>query len=268
MEAEDLKNSFYLTLNKIVTSLNSKENRHKIFESNSLGKGFIAVLMIVIIYLVITVKPVIEYGDVTMLPFALIFPGIGFTVLSALIFGRTPLPLKLFGFVWGMGFVGIPWIFMFLPSLLANPLYLMAYLIGLVCIFIIVMMFMIMPKRSEYGNELLGKIKGFKTFLETAEKSKLEALVFNDPTYFYNILPYTYVLGVSDKWIKKFEVIALSAPDWYDNNSTFNMVAFSSFMNSTMTTATTMMSSSPSSGGSSGGGSSGGGSGGGGGGSW
>ncbi len=268
VEAEDLKNSFYLTLNKIVTSLNSKENRHKIFESNSLGKGFIAVLMIVIIYLVITVKPVIEYGDVTMLPFALIFPGIGFTVLSALIFGRTPLPLKLFGFVWGMGFGGIPWIFMVLPSLLANPLYLMAYLIGLVCIFIIVMMFMIMPKRSEYGNELLGKIKGFKTFLETAEKSKLEALVFNDPTYFYNILPYTYVLGVSDKWIKKFEVIALSAPDWYDNNSTFNMVAFSSFMNSTMTTATTMMSSSPSSGGSSGGGSSGGGSGGGGGGSW
>lgn len=114
---------------------------------------------------------------------------------------------------------------------------------------------------------MLGKIRGFRTFLETAEKPKLEALVLEDPTYFYNILPFTYVLGVSDKWIKKFEVIALSAPDWYDGNSTFNMISFGSFMDTTMKTATTSMSSSPSSGGS-GGGSSGGGSGGGGGGSW
>lgn len=35
-----------------------------------------------------------------------------------------------------------------------------------------------------------------------------------DPTYFYDILPYTYVLGVSDKWIKQFETIGLQSPDW------------------------------------------------------
>ena len=114
----------------------------------------------------------------------------------------------------------------------------------------------------------MGKIKGFKNFLETAEKPKLEQLVWQDPAYFYNILPYTYVLGVSDKWIKKFEVIALQPPDWYAGSTAFNMVTFGSFMNSTMTSASTAMSSSPSSSGGSGGGSSGGGSGGGGGGSW
>lgn len=42
-------------------------------------------------------------------------------------------------------------------------------------------------------------------FLETAEKEKLEQLVFEDPKYFYNILPYAYVLGVSDKWIKSLK---------------------------------------------------------------
>lgn len=93
-----------------------------------------------------------------------------------------------------------------------------------------------------------------------------------DPTYFYNILPYTYVLGVSDKWIKKFESISLQAPSWYDSPNAFDMVSFGTFMNSTMVSAQSVMSSSPSSdsggGGSSGGGSSGGGSGGGGGGSW
>ena len=88
-----------------------------------------------------------------------------------------------------------------------------------------------------------------------------------NPEYFYNILPYAYVLGVSDKWIKKFESISLQAPSWYDSPNTFDMRTFGTFMNSTMSSAQSNMSYSDS-GGSSGGGSSGGGSGGGGGGSW
>ena len=130
-----------------------------------------------------------------------------------------------------------------------------------------------LPKRTPYGNEILGKLKGFKNFLETAEKDKLEAMVMQNPTYFYDILPYTYVLGVSDKWIKKFETISLQAPSWYDSPSSFNIMTFGTFMNSTMASAQKSMSQSSSSSGSSGGGfsgggSSGGGSGGGGGGSW
>lgn len=93
-----------------------------------------------------------------------------------------------------------------------------------------------------------------------------------NPTYFYDILPFTYVLGISNTWIKKFEAISLQAPDWYDGTSSFNVTSFGSFMNSTMSSSSASNSSSSSgsssSGGSSGGGSSGGGSGGGGGGSW
>lgn len=92
-----------------------------------------------------------------------------------------------------------------------------------------------------------------------------------EPTYFYDILPYTYVLGISDKWIEKFETISLQAPTWYDSSYIFDISSFDNFINSAMNSAENTMSSSPSSGsdgGSSGGGSSGGGSGGGGGGSW
>ena len=128
-----------------------------------------------------------------------------------------------------------------------------------------------MPKRTRFGNEMIGKLRGFKRFLETAEKPQLESLVEQNPEYFYNILPYTYALGVSDVWINQFETIALQAPNWYDSAGDFNMHTFGAFMNTTMASATVAMSSSPSSdsgGGSSGGGSPGGGSGGGGGGSW
>ena len=94
-----------------------------------------------------------------------------------------------------------------------------------------------------------------------------------NPTYFYDILPYTYVLNVSEKWIKKFETINIQAPTWYSGTNNFNVVTFNTFIHTTMTSVKTSMvsrpsSSSGSSGSSSGGGSSGGGSGGGGGGSW
>jgi len=264
----DLYNSFYVTVNKIVQNLNKRENRYTIFEKRSLGKGGLIVAMIIATYIMITARPVVEYGGMPLLPFALLFPGIGFTVLFGMVFGKTKLPVKIFGLVWGLGFGGMPWATLVLPALMADTLYLAAYIAGLACVFGIVMLLRVMPKRTPYGNELLGKIRGFKTFLESAEKPKLESLVLQDPAYFYNILPYTYVLGVSDKWIKKFEEISLQAPDWYGGSAAFNMASFGAFMESTMSTASASMSSSSSGSGGSGGGSSGGGSGGGGGGSW
>ena len=117
---------------------------------------------------------------------------------------------------------------------------------------------------------MLTKIKGFKNYLETVEKDKLETLVMQDPEYFYNILPYAYVLGVSDIWINKFETISLKPPSWLDNSTTFDISSFDTFMNTTIDYIQTSISSSPtdSSNDSSGGGSSGDGSGGGGGSSW
>lgn len=70
-------------------------------------------------------------------------------------------------------------------------------------------------RRTDEGHLYKQQINGFKTFLETAEKERLEALVYENPSYFYNILPFAYVLGVSDKWIKKFEGIAMEPPRWY-----------------------------------------------------
>ena len=147
-------------------------------------------------------------------------------------------------------------------------------LVGIIiCIISFVFSFFI-RKRTDEAVDILGKINGFKNFLETAEKDKLEALVDDDPAYFYNILPYAYVLGVSDKWMKKFESIAVEPPEWYYGYCPYNYIVFSHFMRDTMNTASNAMVSMPvqsGSGGSfssGGGGFAGGGAGGGGGGSW
>ena len=167
-------------------------------------------------------------------------------------------------------FTGVPWVAILLPALLIEPLYLVAYIVGIICIGIMFFLLTHMKKRTAYGLEMLGKVQGFKNFLEPSENAKLEELEMDNQSYFYSILPYTYVLGVSDKWISKFENIVLQSPNWFlssDPFNTFNAADFGRFLNSTMSSATSAMTSSPSSD-SSGGGSSGGGSGGGGGGSW
>jgi uncharacterized membrane protein len=272
--AKDLYDKFYITLKKIKRNLNKKGNKNKIFVKESFGRGLSIVLMIFLTCLLITIKPAFEYNGSGLLITALVF--IGISLLAVIIFienkmGEKNLSIILYG---GGFFTVVPLMAMALPVILIDTVYLVTCIIGIISIIGMVIFMKLMPRRNAYGNEILGKIKGFKNFLEIAEKDKLEALVMDDPEYFYNILPYTYVLGISDKWIKKFETISLQSPNWYDGTETFSMVTFGSFMNSTMTSASSAMSSSPSSsdsgsgGGFSGGGSSGGGSGGGGGGSW
>lgn len=264
----DLYNKFYKVLNKIELKMESKSNVNKIYERTSQGKGKWLILMAIAIYILITIKPVTE-GGMEMLPIAFIFPIIGFSVLLGMVFGKTPISTKIFGLVWGGMFGGMPWALTVLPGLVVEPMYLITYIVGVICIATLILFIKIMKKRTPYGNEMLGKIKGFRRFLETAEKEQLESLVIQNPEYFYNILPYTYALGVSDVWISQFETIALKAPDWYTSKNRFDMHTFGRFMTTTMKSASNAMSSSPArSGGSSGGGSSGGGSGGGGGGSW
>lgn len=273
---DDLYDNFYITLNIIKEEINTNENKEKIFEKSSLGKRACIIAMMIITYLLITINPIIELGDEiykTMSLFLMIFTVLGFSA-SVVLYKEK---IKIFGIIIGLIFCGIPWAFMVLPLLLEDSIYLITYIIGLICIFVMFLLYKAIPKRTQYGNEMLGKIRGFKKFLEKAEKQKLDAMVMENPTYFYDILPFTYVLGVSDKWIKKFETISLQAPNWYDGYSSFDNASFGSFINSTMQSATSAMSSRPSSSssggsssgsGSSGGGSSGGGSGGGGGGSW
>lgn len=135
----------------------------------------------------------------------------------------------------------------------------------------------IMSKRTAYGDIILEKVLGFKEFIKTAEKEKLDLMFESNPQYFYTILPYAMVLGLSSKWASHFDGLALEPPQWYRGYaySTFRARDFERNLNKNFGTLNSAMNSSPSSSGSSGssgssssGGFSGGGSGGGGGGSW
>jgi len=69
--------------------------------------------------------------------------------------------------------------------------------------------------RSEYGAYIIGRCLGFKNFLKTAEADRLEMLLNETPEYYYNILPYAQVLGVSDIWSEKFKGLETEPPAWF-----------------------------------------------------
>lgn len=141
------------------------------------------------------------------------------------------------------------------------------------------------------GAEALYRLEGFKLYLKTVEKDRMNMLNPPEltPQLFEKLFPYAIALGVEIEWGKQFEEVLELAkydPAWYQGDDTFYTrptMFLSSFGNSVNNAAvnpnppvsSSSSSSSSSSGssgswssGSSGGGSSGGGGGGGGGGGW
>ena len=111
-----------------------------------------------------------------------------------------------------------------------NPKLSILYYLSFGCILVSIFFTVIMGRKTEYGEAIHARVMGFRDFLDTAEKDKLESLVEQNPHYFYDILPYTYVLGISKKWVKKFENIKMPEVDmgsfnYYDGDSSISLLS-------------------------------------------
>ncbi|MFC1787652.1 DUF2207 domain-containing protein [Patescibacteria group bacterium] len=126
-----------------------------------------------------------------------------------------------------------------------------------------------MPKKTKQGTLAYEHALGFKEFLSTAERYRLE---WQEKEHiFEEYLPYAMVFGVADKWAKALSELVKEPPKWYQGDfSTFNAASLASSVGSFASAASSVSVPSSSGGGSysGGGGFSGGGFGGGGGGSW
>lgn len=74
--------------------------------------------------------------------------------------------------------------------------------------------------RSAYNRKIYGEIIGFRNFIELAEVDKINELVEQNPSYFYDVLPYAYVFKLTKKWVKKFENIKVPNNSGYAGHGT------------------------------------------------
>ncbi|MBN2016309.1 DUF2207 domain-containing protein [Candidatus Dojkabacteria bacterium] len=118
-----------------------------------------------------------------------------------------------------------------------------------------------MPAKTAVGTDIYEKCQGFRMFLHTAERFRMQKLT---PETFERFLPYAMVFGVEKQWAENFKDIYTQPPSWYEGRdpwTTFNTIHFVNSISSMNRNVSSVMASSPRSSGSgfSGGGWSGGG---------
>lgn len=115
---------------------------------------------------------------------------------------------------------------------------------------------------NEKGQILREDWLGFKLYLETAEKYRMQNLT---PDIFERYLPYAMIFGVERQWARAFASLTMLPPSWYHGSSsagTFSASAFAGGMSASFSSAFASAGTSASSGGGSAGGGGGGGGGG------
>lgn len=208
---------------KVNTKLNTAAD--KLYEGNSKTKKMRNIFRFIISFLAIV--PLVFYIIWQASFDAFEFVGIMFLLFPFIainVFVYTPIPLW-FKIIWCAGFGGAP-----LGVLLTLYSYSYdIYSLGLVAALILVIGTMFGRVVKFYPKEekaIRGQIKGFKNFLVKAELSKLEMQLEEDPEYFYKILPYCYVFGITKKMEKRFKELHVERPVYLDNNISYTAIGF------------------------------------------
>lgn len=245
---EILKNRFFRTVRRIKEKENKKENKKKIKNEASKEVNRIIDIMILSIFALISVVPLIKWSGFTTI--FLVVPSVaGYIFLRKEINKEERDVLNLiFSSIIAAMFLFVPLIAVHIVLAKYEPLYIVMNVIGIVFIIILEIFRTLMPKRTKFGTEMFGKIKGFQRFLENAKKEELEDIVKKEPTYFYDVLPYAYVLGMSNKLIKQFESITMEKPAWAVQEGEFDSKEFNKNMKTVLKAAKHIMTSNPNSG--------------------
>jgi uncharacterized membrane protein YgcG len=79
-----------------------------------------------------------------------------------------------------------------------------------------------MPAKTAAGSKVFNDLKGFRMYLYTAERFRLQGL---NPEEFEKYLPYAMIFDIEKQWAEKFKDLYNHKPEWYEGDvSTFNAI--------------------------------------------
>ncbi len=199
------------------------KNSNSAFERGSFKKQIMILAFMIISFVLINIALCCE--EIDLLPiviFIMSFSAIGYQmsvypVIRFLCFGRggdnmVTLPAGLF---WIIAATAI--LIVFFKSVHSYLVF--YYVFGVFCIILMNVIYFYMPKWTEEGQRLYDRVLGFRKYLKRVEIQRLQKLVDEDPQYFYKILPFAFVLGLSKKWINKFKNIVCEPPSYYSSSN-------------------------------------------------
>ncbi|MDM8533955.1 DUF2207 domain-containing protein [Clostridiaceae bacterium HSG29] len=279
VKTSDLKHEFYENLNVARSLVRDRYRGKREILENNFQYGIIALSIVLAILTALTLSTYLKVLMGVPYLFVLIFSFIVFVVFFLILYSIATRKnkksskkkfLKIFKYVFFIAF--IVKFFDIIKEIIKNIDFnaikfnslSMLMLISIILYMITIYSIAKIKKYSTFAKDLLNNIYGFKNFLETAKLDKLEMLFKDNPEYYYDMLPYVMVFGLTEIWDKRIKDLTLEGPSWYVSNRPFTTY----YMMNSFNHSFAEMSSPPSNSSSSSGGSVGGGGGGGGGGSW
>ena len=99
------------------------------------------------------------------------------------------------------------------------------YIVSAILLSLQVLISFWMEKKTQKGMMYEAQVNGFVKYIKTAREEELKEMVIEHPKMFFDILPYTYIFGISKLWINKFSNIEIEKPEWYTGN-VYSAMAF------------------------------------------
>jgi predicted membrane protein DUF2207 len=81
----------------------------------------------------------------------------------------------------------------------------------------------LMPRRTPAGIRALAGVRGFREFLQRAEKDRLERLPGDT---LHRWLPWAIALGVTERWILGFQGLKVDPPIWFTGRDGFSLESY------------------------------------------
>ena len=232
---KDVEYNLYDTLMETKSSIDNIDNHERLFFKNIKRDKKILLIAIILSILTMNFNSIYLFTSnyflipviVAVFTFGIYILFITDTkILIKILFGILPIAFSLY--------VGI-------MPLINDIRTLIIYLAGTVLILICSIIYKLLPYRTIYGNEVYGRINGFKKALESMTSATfLEKQELNS-NYFYDMYPYIYVLEDTDMWIKKASNNVTSYPNWYITKENFSLDNFQKFVKNMIFTVTQAM---------------------------
>jgi hypothetical protein len=234
-ELSDIEYHFADTFKDATSMLDNEDNHKKLFFGNLKLVKLISLLLIVLSVFAVNFNSIHLFTN----SYVFILPVVLFILLGLYIvfISNTTGILKI---VIGGAIIAASLYVGFMPILIESNL-LIIYIIGTVLIAIMCTLYMKLSERTSFGAKVLSETYGLKYYLETISKQELEQKINENSNYYYDMIPYAYVLDSIDIWMQKGKNIITEPPSWYIPSTEFNMINFDKFIKNVIYTTTLVM---------------------------
>lgn len=200
---------------RIVRKANYTKNKERFFELFPAFPKYIIMISYIISFFVMNLPfctDSLEPGvTIMMAPFS----AAGFFCIVSCFIGKNMVFEKIASVILGSSFIGVSSFMLIMASSSFKPIFWVCQIIDVFCAIGILICFLRLPRKTKYGNEVFSHLEGLEQFIRTAKEDEIDKLLAIDPNYFFEILPYAYVLNLSQEWLDKFKSMDVVPPKWY-----------------------------------------------------